>query len=1310
MKMKKKLLSVFLAFALAAGTVSALPADLAGTAVSVSAANTTSDGFEYQLVNDGKDVEITGYTGSAESVTVPAKIDGKAVTNVSSYTFYYNQNVKSITFADGLTKLDSFCILYCRNLTTVSIPASLESFGSTLFCGANSAVTVKVNSKNQHFTVSKNCLYSKDKSVLYYVPFGLTSFTVPSTVRKISDYAFSNNDVKTVKLNEGLETIGSCAFESSGITSITFPSTLKDIGTYAFEYCASLATVKFNSGLQSIGDYCFYSCTSLKAISLPDTLVSVGDYAFYNCSLVKSVAIPASVNSIGDYAFGYYVDYSSSYYGTIGIIPDFVIKCYYSTKGLSYAVSNDIDYTVIDPESITEMLKDFDNGTAVDLDLLSIDHYWSTSKKGLYYITNSNGAELFFQSFKNGKTSKVRDFKSDSCTLDLVSKLRNNYKIDSSIYIRESGNASVFSSYCQGNKLYIGCKYSYYSDQNSYSVYVLYVYDIDAGKLLKTYYIGDSPSDGYSYNALGADSNGRVFLARSQSEKENVTDPDTGETTEKTVTKYYVDMHNSSMKRIASAESIGNVYYFGDFDTASGVFSMCVYYNWRYWGYDHAMHAAALGKAGSNSLELKKALVCTIGQTYYSTIDHAMRNVSRYICVDSPLSVTGNLFNPATSGMSVYDISALYEDKEDSFKFNLNRVYCRDSGYAYHNGSKYARVCAVPGGESDHIIAVEGSTKVAEYDPEAGENKEIGNITTDHPVYELFSDNDYLYIIMIDSENIHKFYFQRIKWTYPTKITFSKSKLSVKVSNRKQLSASTDGTIDQVFEWSSSDPTVVSVSSSGVITAMKAGKAVITVKTKTGLKASCTVTVTDSALADVCGGLVKTSSSQSSNNENGNDYNGIWSTTVRSYIHENSDKTITRAEYYNNKIYIENYAADGKTPLSKTTILPELPIFGGIFFGKTYNFIVYGQQNTDQSDKVEVVRVVKYSKSWEKLGSASVKGANTYIPFDAGSLRMDEAGGRLYIHTCHEMYDDGDGVHHQANMTFTVKESSMKVEQKQYEVYNYTTGYVSHSFNQFVRVDGDRVYRLDHGDANPRGLYLNYFMAGSDPSNIAGRSIASFGSYGSYYNFTGANVGGFEVMSHNAVAAYSSLDQSDLNNSNQYNICLVIQDKDLDRSSNTIRLTDYKENSNVTVGTPQLVKINKEILLVMWLETRDGKSVTKLATVNEDGLLTSDIIALNADISDCQPVYCSDGLVRWYVTNYSAPVFYAVNPFYLSEYGSRMPGDVNGDGAVNMKDVTDLQRSINGWDVAINEKNSDLNGDGEINMKDITALQRQINN
>lgn len=71
--------------------------------------------------------------------------------------------------------------------------------------------------------------------------------------------------------------------------------------------------------------------------------------------------------------------------------------------------------------------------------------------------------------------------------------------------------------------------------------------------------------------------------------------------------------------------------------------------------------------------------------------------------------------------------------------------------------------------------------------------------------------------------------------------------------------------------------------------------------------------------------------------------------------------------------------------------------------------------------------MVKYDKNWKRLGAASLKGANTVIPFDAGSLRCDEYGGYLYIRTCHEMYTSDDGLNHQANMTLAVRQSDMTI-------------------------------------------------------------------------------------------------------------------------------------------------------------------------------------------------------------------------------------------------------------------------------------------
>lgn len=54
------------------------------------------------------------------------------------------------------------------------------------------------------------------------------------------------------------------------------------------------------------------------------------------------------------------------------------------------------------------------------------------------------------------------------------------------------------------------------------------------------------------------------------------------------------------------------------------------------------------------------------------------------------------------------------------------------------------------------------------------------------------------------------------------------------------------------------------------------------------------------------------------------------------------------------------------------------------------------------------------------------------------------------------------------------------------------------------------------------------------------------------------------------------------------------------------------------------------------------------------------------------------------------------------------PGDVNGDGIMNSKDVTRLMRYLAGWDVEVNECALDINGDGVVNTKDTTRLMRYL--
>ena len=54
------------------------------------------------------------------------------------------------------------------------------------------------------------------------------------------------------------------------------------------------------------------------------------------------------------------------------------------------------------------------------------------------------------------------------------------------------------------------------------------------------------------------------------------------------------------------------------------------------------------------------------------------------------------------------------------------------------------------------------------------------------------------------------------------------------------------------------------------------------------------------------------------------------------------------------------------------------------------------------------------------------------------------------------------------------------------------------------------------------------------------------------------------------------------------------------------------------------------------------------------------------------------------------------------------PGDINGDGTINGKDVAVLRRYLAGWDVEVNELAADVNGDGIVNGKDVALIRRYL--
>ena len=139
-------------------------------------------------------------------------------------------------------------------------------------------------------------------------------------------YSMRDN-IKTIIIDEGVTSIGSCAFADckhlsfivfsqslqrienrafyncGEIASITIPQNVVQIGSEAFSKCTSLQRIVLPAHLEEIADGLFDKCTALSAVSIPNNVTRIGTRAFASCKALQDCIIPLGVTSIGSAAF-----------------------------------------------------------------------------------------------------------------------------------------------------------------------------------------------------------------------------------------------------------------------------------------------------------------------------------------------------------------------------------------------------------------------------------------------------------------------------------------------------------------------------------------------------------------------------------------------------------------------------------------------------------------------------------------------------------------------------------------------------------------------------------------------------------------------------------------------------------------------------------------------------------------------------------------------------------------------------------------------------------------------------------------------
>ena len=171
---------------------------------------------------------------------------------------------------------------YTNNSTDVSVPSSIDGYPVTSI-GAY-AFADRLDNRGSD----------------------LNSITLPSTLKKIGEGAFTtNNKITSLTIPENVTEIGSRAFLCwMKLSNITFKgNNLKYIGKWAFRNCHSLSSIKFPNSLETIDEGAFSYCNSLTEVSFPMSVSSIGRSAFLGCTSLSKATILNKDAELGNNIF-----------------------------------------------------------------------------------------------------------------------------------------------------------------------------------------------------------------------------------------------------------------------------------------------------------------------------------------------------------------------------------------------------------------------------------------------------------------------------------------------------------------------------------------------------------------------------------------------------------------------------------------------------------------------------------------------------------------------------------------------------------------------------------------------------------------------------------------------------------------------------------------------------------------------------------------------------------------------------------------------------------------------------------------------
>ena len=209
---------------------------------------------------------------SLESINLP-----ESISEIADGTFSECSVLEKIVIPNNVTNIGRKAFYECKGLQEIVMP-----------CSVHIATTWKTGISSNMFTDAYS--YGGEKTGNYYTYY-IGAFSGCDNIQKVilTKGTGKMQDYKPIKDSEDVQNssyYGILPWSDNPVKTVVLEDGIENIGAYAFCGCQYLKSVEISKTITKIGDYAFSECNGLKEIEIPDSVESIGDKAFYNTDLV----------------------------------------------------------------------------------------------------------------------------------------------------------------------------------------------------------------------------------------------------------------------------------------------------------------------------------------------------------------------------------------------------------------------------------------------------------------------------------------------------------------------------------------------------------------------------------------------------------------------------------------------------------------------------------------------------------------------------------------------------------------------------------------------------------------------------------------------------------------------------------------------------------------------------------------------------------------------------------------------------------------------------------------------------------------